>query len=233
MPAKNVLKQYVDNGYYHLYNRGVEKRIIFSDKEDEAVFLSYLKNYLIPKNTLELSSLLSNSNSLAVEKAEAVRLLRLNNFSAEIDLLAFCLMPNHFHLLVKQNSSRSIEMFMRSLGTRYVQYFNHKHGKRVGGLFQDTYKAASIESEEQLLHLTRYIHLNPYIKAVSLKDSPHPSSYKNYLGIIKQNWVKPQKILELFSKTGVNSYEHFVEGHEWDADSLSFISEDILEKDTP
>ena len=76
MPAKNVLKQYVDNGYYHLYNRGVEKRIILSDKEDEAVFLSYLKNYLIPKNTLELSSLLSNSNSLAVEKAEAVRLLR-------------------------------------------------------------------------------------------------------------------------------------------------------------
>lgn len=224
MPAKNKIKEYHENGYYHLYNRGVEKRVIFADKQDESVFLSYLKEYLLPKDPDNLLQIMGDSTSTSQQKADAKKLIRMNNFSDQFDLLAYCLMPNHFHLLVKQTVPRTIEMFMRSLCTRYVQYFNHRHDKRVGGLFQDTYKAVLIDSEEHLLHLSRYIHLNPLKKGLTLKECPQPSSYTNYLGIIKQGWVKPQEILSYFAKSGTNSYSSFVENSQIDEPSLSQIT---------
>ena len=88
MPAKNVRKEYLENGYYHLYNRGVEKRIIFLDNQDYSVFLSYLKEYLIPKNEKELWDIISDAKISWVEKEKAIKILRLNNFSKEITLLA-------------------------------------------------------------------------------------------------------------------------------------------------
>lgn len=224
MPAKNAIKTYLPNGYYHIYNRGVEKRLIFTDRQDESVFLEYLKQYLSPKDVQKLSEIIANPLSGAKEKSNALKQLQLNNFSHDVDLLAYCLMPNHFHLLIKQSTDRAIETFMRSLSTRYVQYFNRRHNKRVGGLFQDTYKAVLIETKEQLLHLSRYIHLNPASKAYSLKESPQPSSYRNYLKTIKQDWVKPQEILTYFAQTGFNSYKSFVEDAKIDEVSLITIS---------
>lgn len=229
MPARNVLKSYLENGYYHIYNRGVEKRVIFTDKQDESVFLSYLKEYLTPKDTAELTKVLVDPESSARHKAEVVKFIRMNNFYGEIILLAYCLMPNHFHFLIKQNRERSIEKFMRSLSTRYVQYFNRRHDKRVGGLFQDAYKAVLIESDNQLLHLSRYIHRNPLLKGVSLKESPQPSSYRNYLGFMKQEWVKPEEVLAYFAKSGINSYQAFAESNEYEEKSLKEVSSLLLD----
>jgi len=224
MPSKNIIKTYSENGYYHVYNRGVEKRTIFTCSQDNSVFLGYVKEYLSPKDTDTLQNALGNPESSAFEKAEAIKLLRMNNFNTEIDLLAYCLMPNHFHFLIKQNNSWAMEKFMRSLGTRYVQYFNKHLSGRVGSLFQDTYKAVMVHSEEQLLHLTRYIHRNPFIKGVSLKESPQPSSLKNYLGEIHQEWVKPEELLSQFSKTGFNSYSSFVEDSALEEFSIQLIA---------
>ena len=126
MPSKNTLKIYIKNGYYHLYNRGVEKRKIFQDEQDYAVFLSYLKIYLLPKDENNLKKLLLNSDLDYRERDNTLRLLNLNNFTDEITLLAYCLMPNHFHLLLKQKSENSIDVFMRSLCTRYTMFFNKK-----------------------------------------------------------------------------------------------------------
>ena len=162
------------------------------------------------------------------DKAKAVRLLRMNNFVDEIELLAYCLMPNHFHLLIRQNEARSIEKFMKSLLTRYVQYFNHRYD-RVGGLFQDIYKAVMVKSEEQLLWLSRYIHRNLSSKGSSLKDSPLPSSYVNYLGLVQQKWIKPQGILNYFAKSGINSYRVFVEDDLNDAKAEELIRTVIIE----
>lgn len=230
MPARNVIKSYLENGYYHIYNRGVEKRSIFLDKQDTSVLLGYLKEYLSPKDIEGLTRGLSSGNSF-LEKAEAVRLLRMNNFTEEVDLLAYCLMSNHFHLLVKQYGVRSIEKFMKSLATRYVQYFNKRHGGRVGGLFQDAYKAVLVESSEQLLWLGRYIHRNPIQKGVSLKESPVPSSYKNYLGLVKQDWIKPGEILGYFSKQNrFDSYQVFVEDNLLDERSVVEIGELMIEE---
>lgn len=160
MPAKNSLKIYTPGGYYHIYNRGVEKRSVFQDKQDYEVFLSYLKTYLLPKDENSLREKLSDPTIGCREKDKILRLIRLNNFADEITLLAYCLMPNHFHLLIKQRSNIAIDRFMNSLSTRYTMYFNRKNN-RVGSLYQDVYKAVLVQSDEQLLYLTKYIHRNP------------------------------------------------------------------------
>lgn len=211
MPAKNILKQYVPNSYYHIYNRGVEKRTIFQDPQDYKVFLSYLKQYLSP-----------NPPNISIRKSR-----KSNNLHQEITLLAYCLMPNHFHFFVKQKNEKSIEKFMRSLTTKYVMYFNKRHN-RVGGLFQSRYKAVKINSEKQFTYITKYIHRNPtglagMIPARHQKLSEYPySSYSNYLGKINQSWVQPQEVLSLFSQSNPSlTYQFFVEEKPSDQEKLA------------
>lgn len=215
MPARNRIKQYVENGYYHIYNRGVEKRDIYLDDQDYAVFLSYLKDYLTPKKENELTERLQDPNTSYKERDKILKLLRLNNFYGEITLLAYSLMPNHFHFFVKQKSASSIDKFMQSLATRYTMYFNHKY-KRVGFLYQDIYKAVLIETEEQFLYLSKYIHKQAILHQGRTlrgrKDKKeYPSSYPEYLGKRHTEWVHPEEILNYFSKTNYSlSYESFV-----------------------
>lgn len=204
MPAKNSSKTYIENGYYHIYNRGVEKRLIFMDQQDYSVFLSYLKEYLLPKNEKDLYEKLSNPDTTSKEKDKILKLLRLNNFYQEITLLAYCLMPNHFHLFVKQKDQTAIDTFMNSLATRYTMYFNRRY-KRVGSLYQAVYKAVLVQTETQYLHLSRYIHK----QALDLQDQP--SSYLDYIGLRKTMWVHPEEITAYFSKTNpALSYKNFV-----------------------
>ena len=140
MPAKNSRKPYSPDSYRHIYNRGVEKRKIFLDNQDYGVFLSYLKEYLLPKNEQELLHKLTSPTISTVVKDQIFRALRINNFADDIRLIAYSLMPNHYHLLLHQQSANGIDTFMNSLGSRYSRYFNKKH-KRIGTLYQDVYKA--------------------------------------------------------------------------------------------
>ena len=212
VPAKNSIKLYLADSYYHIYNRGVEKRKIFQDDEDYKVFLSYLKIYLEPPKEQEKTEFKINSTVFRGVKRP------LNNFNSQIELIVYCLMPNHFHLLVYQKTEKAMEFFMRSLGTKYSQYFNKKYD-RVGYLFQGTYKAVLVEKDPYLLHLSRYIHRNPF-KVTPLRDAY--SSYEEFLGIRKTAWVKSQKILEYFKtaqKTSMkeaHSYQSFVEDYAQD-----------------
>lgn len=226
MPSRNITKQYIEGGFYHLYNRGVEKRVIFQDEQDYPVFLSYLKQYLLPKNVDELTKKLADPTTPYKDKDKIIKLLRLNNFDGEITLLAYCLMPNHLHLLVQQKSPQSIDKFIQSLCTRYTMYFNRKY-QRVGSLFQGTYKAVSVTSDEQLLHLSRYIHQ----QTLALQGDTlqvRPSSYLDYLGLRKTLWIKPEEILSFFSKTNpAFSYESFVKQKE----DFAHIQKLLIEED--
>lgn len=221
MAAKNSIKTYVPNSFYHLYNRGVEKRKIFIDKQDYSVFLSYLKEYLSPKHIDELRKKLENPYITPFERDKILKQINMNNFNNEIFLHSYSLISNHFHLLIRQVSENSIDRFMNSLCLRYTMYFNRKM-ERVGKLFQGVYKAVLVKTDEQLLQLSRYIHLNPLSK-IKLKGlSPNqieeillnqPSSYLNYLGKVNQEWVITETILSYFSKANPNfSYKSFVEG---------------------
>lgn len=218
MPSKNRVKIYVENGFYHVYNRGVEKRDIFLDDQDYRVFLSFLKNYLspIPKGFVHPTQEVTGSGP--------VRLRPLKTFFGDVTLHAYCLILNHFHLLLKQVSKDGMTRFMQSLCTSYSMYFNKKYD-RVGSLFQGVYKAALVMEDSYLLHLSRYIHLNPLEfqtmlnrEAASIDNYPY-SSYSYYLGKKKAKWIDPDPILNFFKssqRTDLRdflSYQSFVEDY--------------------
>lgn len=219
MPSKNALKEYGSGGYYHLYNRGVNKRLIFKDQKDYSTFLSYLQFYLTIPDLQGLSLKVSPSR-------------KPNNYAGEIEFLAYCLMPNHFHLMLKQNSDYGISHFMSSVITKYVRYFNTRY-KRIGPLFQGRYKAVRVTDEYQFTYLTKYIHRNP-LDLAAFKDSPRRlsnyrySSYGIYLHLFQQNWVSTSDILSYFSKTNPRlSYQNFVEGSE--SDDITIIAKITLD----
>ena len=173
MPPKNTVKQYKDNTFYHVYNRGVAKQNIFLDEQDYKTFLFYLKLYLLPKD-------LQGSTLKVTQSRE------LKNHAENVQLHTYCLMSNHYHLLIYQKDITGMNFFMRSLATKYSMYFNRKY-KRVGPVFQGIYKAVEVESEEQFLYLSKYIHRNPLDilpTGVNLEGYKY-TSYLNYLGLIQ------------------------------------------------
>lgn len=217
MPSKNIIKTYIENGFYHIYNRGVEKRKIFLDEQDYRVFLSYLKIYLLPKE--ESANDIKNSDDYDYKNKEKAisEIYTLNNFFNKIVLICYVLMPNHFHLELKQSGRKDIESFMRSLITKYSKYFNKKY-ERVGPLFQGRYKAVLIQSPEFLSYLSKYIHLNPqeFLTKDKLLESYSWSSYPAYLNLIKLNWLQKDFITNNFIKNklfSVSLYKNFVENN--------------------
>jgi putative transposase len=217
VPKKHSIKVFVENSYYHVYNRGVEKRIIFQDKQDYKVFLSYLKYALskLPKPE-DVKKPFKTTTFKGLPFKGVPRLPK--NFIKEIQLIAYCLMPNHFHLLIKQVNKNSMTSFITSIITRYSMYFNKKY-KRVGRLFQGPYKAVRIKDDAYLLHLSRYIHLNPEENTKNLEEAY--SSYADYLGLRNTKWIKPKAILDFFNITtdldlGIkkpSTYKDFVESY--------------------
>lgn len=227
MPSKNVVKIYIENGYYHAYNRGVEKRIIFEDDKDYRVFLNLLKAYLSPENS-------QNKHPLIGTNYLPTRIRVLKSFYGQVVLISYCLMPNHFHFLLKQTKLKAMAEFMKALCTTYSMYFNKRYG-RVGTLFQGTYKAVNIETEPYLLHLSRYIHLNPDVTGLHPVSSYRYSSYPYYLGTKNAVWVKPDEILGYFktarstSLSDCLSYQSFVEDYK--KDSGEILGDLVIEKD--
>src|SRR5437899_12643179 len=117
MPSKNIVKIYLGNAYYHIYNRGIDKREIFLDEQDCKVFLYYLKIYLSSPETLKQKQ--------DISPQMFYKITNLNLYS-EIRLLSFALMPNHFHLQVKQITKDGIQKLTKRVLTSYVTYFNKK-----------------------------------------------------------------------------------------------------------
>lgn len=217
MPSKNIIKTYVENGFYHIYNRGVEKRKIFIDEQDYRVFLSYLKIYLSPRKE-SIDDIENNENGDYKDQNKTIsEIYKLNNFNNKIELISYVLMPNHFHLELKQKNKKEIESFMRSLITKYSKYFNKKYD-RVGPLFQGRYKAVLIQNSEYLLYLSKYIHLNPreiLISGQSLESYPW-SSYPSYTNKIILGWLNKELITNNFvenKKFSVKLYKNFVENN--------------------
>jgi len=225
MPAKNTIKQYMENGYYHIYNRGVDKKEIFLNEQDCRVFLYYLKVYLSPPETLTDDKFLAPKLRYKIENL---------NLSKEIELLSFALMPNHFHIQIKQHSKDGIVKLTRRLLTAYVQYFNRKY-KRVGRLFESTYKGVILKTEEQFLYLSSYIHRNPMRLKEPRFDFVKFSSYPYYLGLQNAAWLNTEEILSYFrssrnkNKSDLLSYQNFVESFK--EDPRQILQYLVIEKD--
>lgn len=199
VPSRNIYKDYLEDSYYHIYNRGVAKGPIFLDEQDYSVFLSLIKRYL---------SLKAEKNQINIEYP---------NYYNRLELLAYCLMPNHFHLFVYQHDADSMKQFMKSLSVAYSMYFNKKN-KRVGPLFQQRYKAVRIVDDSQLLHVSRYIHLNP-----SDYNNYEWSSYQYYLNKRHADWLLPRRILDLFN----GDYEKFMKEYKQNHDELELLKQEL------
>lgn len=172
--------------HYHVYNRGDNKEPIFLDDSDYVNFLQRLKV------------------SMGIPTPSK---LRIQPFPAgSFTILAYCLMPNHFHILIKQELEHSIAKLLQRVLTSYVKYFNAKY-ERVGNLFQDTFKAKVVDNDTYLTYLSAYIHNNP--------DKPSSyaySSFPEYVGSRNGNLCRPDFILKYFNGES-GQYRKFVEGY--------------------
>lgn len=194
---------------YHIYNRGVEKREVFLNPSYYFRFLSILKHYLnydYPYSSLKRSLEKAKSKE---GKQTIFQRLETRRIEPPVEIVSFCLMPNHYHLTVKQLVEGGISNFMHRISTAYTGYFNIRQ-ERSGVLFENVFKAVLVESEEQLLHLTRYQHINPYSLSLTAKDLADYSwsSLPVYLGKKKPSFVNPRIVLSAFKKP--ESYLKFV-----------------------
>lgn len=186
----------VEDEHYHVFNRGVEKRDIFLDQRDILRFLESIKefNTEAPIGSIFEQRLQKNKFGSRTPKSQLV------------DVVCYCLNPNHFHLVLKQNSARGIQKFMQKLGTGYANYFNEKY-KRSGSLFQGKYKAVHIASNEQLLHVSVYVNLNNQFGSRTPKLST--SSWNEYVVDKKGGFCSKEIILGQFKSP--DSYRIFAE----------------------
>jgi len=189
---------FVNGEIYHVFNRGVEKRKIFQDDSDRFRFIHDLFEFNDTEPVLNINYRF-NKNKKSMGKSMEVQppyIRRGMPRELTVEILAFCLMTNHFHLLVRQRIDKGIVNFMQKLGTGYTMYFNQKH-QRVGPLFQGRFKAVLVNKDSHFVHLPYYIHLNPletimpnwkeegvtdFNRAVNFLESYRWSSYLDYIG---------------------------------------------------
>ena len=171
----------VTDQYYHIFNRSINKEPIFVNTSDCNRAFTTLNYYKVKNPPIRLSYFLA----LGVDRRQEIVKSILTEGDKLVELIAFCLMPNHFHFLLKQTAENGTSIFLARFQNSYTRYFNTKHA-RQGHVFQGQFKAVRIEDEEQLLHVHRYIHLNPYTSYVvkTFEELEHYfySSLPEYLG---------------------------------------------------
>lgn len=193
---------------YHVFNRGVASLPIYLSSKSYMRFLDIVDYYRFSNTPTSFSNL---QNLPKEERSSLIARLK-NEKALHVEILVYCLMPNHFHFLLKQVTDNGISTFMRNLQNSYVKYFNIKN-ERAGPLFQSMFKAVRIETDEQLLHVSRYIHLNPstaYIVEPEKLGDYRWSSFGIYLNkdLISDSFVNTEIILSFF-KNG-RKYRKFV-----------------------
>ncbi len=193
------------NEIYHIFNRGVEKRPIFLNKKGYSRFLELTNYYRFANCPVKFSQL-----KVLSHEAKEDLLGKLNSQADKlVEILAFCLMPNHIHFLLKQLKDGGISKFMNKTCSGYSHYFNVLN-LRVGPLFQGNFKAVRIETDEQLIHVSRYIHLNPvtsYLIEFGHLESYNFSSYPEYIGK-RAGFCNTKEVLAYFKTVQV--YKNFV-----------------------
>ncbi len=195
MPSKFLVRDFKKDGVYHIFNQGVDKRKVFLDDEDYHLFLYYLYIYLTP-----LDKVLRRYHTLPIR-------LFNKNMAKKVELLSFVLMPDHYHLILKQNESDGISQFMKQLSNAYTQHFNQKY-KRRGSLFEGPFKSVSIKNNDHLMQLSRFIHLHPVVENIVAEPEYSWSSYNEYADTEVHKLCNTKKILSLFPS--VYAYKRYV-----------------------
>lgn len=236
---KKLQKRYItstEGEVFHVLNRGVDKRDIFLDKSDYFRFIHNLFEFNDATPALNLGYQFNQNQPIDFVSQYNKRQRKLI-----VEVLTFCLMPNHFHLLLRQKAEGGITKFMRKLGIGYAKYFNQKY-QRTGALFEGRYKLILVENEAHFIYLPYYIHFNPldiimpewrnkrirdYRKAINFLESYRWSSHLDYMGIKNFPSITQREfLLEIFR--GPGHYKEMVRNWLQEMD-LSTIKREALE----
>lgn len=198
---RNIL--FATGEFYHVYNRGTDKRIVFSDEYDMGRFIQSMKefNTVDPIGSIYENSFKKNKFGNPTSKLKGEKEL--------VRFVAFCVNPNHYHFLLEQLVDNGVSMFMKRLGGGYTKYFNEKH-KRSGVLFQGKFKAIHIDSNEYLLHVSAYVNLNDRVHQLGNPTSKlvkSRSSWGEYTVESKSDFCSKGIILDQFKNT--QEYQRF------------------------
>lgn len=182
---------------YHIFNHSAGRIPIFRGQRECSMFLEAIKFYLQPNPPTKFSIYRTSKERFPI---------KLNPVLVKIS--CFCIMPNHFHLILRQEIDNGIRKFIQRVSNSFAHYFSIKNKQR-GHIFEGNFKAVRVETDEQLLHLSRYIHLNPVTSyLVNDPEDYHYSSYKIYLGKESSEIIDPSPILNHFSSK--DKYKEFV-----------------------
>lgn len=194
------------NEVYHVFNRSVAQQPIFITSRNYQRAIDVFTYYLYSNPPLRFSLY----NHLPKEQRISLFNELTKTHDPLVQILCFCLMPNHIHFLLKNLKENGISTFMRKFQDSYAKYFNTK-SNRTGSLFQHMFKAVRIETDEQLVHVSRYIHLNPttaYLVEIEKLKSYSWSSYPYYVNGISPMYLYKELVLNFFKS--VKDYEQFV-----------------------
>ena len=165
-----IKSPFINGEIYHVYNRGVDKRDVFLEDKDYLRFIHDLFEFNDTEPAVRTNirfSLRKPSQATTRTVSQCLQVQPVNIEKRKrkllVEILAFCLMPNHYHLLLRQKIEKGIVQFMQKIGTGYTLYFNQKNLKniRVGALFQGRFRAVAIREEGHFLSIPNYIHFNP------------------------------------------------------------------------
>lgn len=212
---------------YHVFNRGITNLDTFNTPSEYKRAILTLDYYNNSSNKLKFSRFLSQTDRQRRFYLENIKGIA----EPQVDIICYCLMPNHFHLLLLQKQNLGISNYLGLFQNSYTRYFNTKN-ERSGPIFRGRFKSVLVQTDEQLLHVSRYIHLNPYTSDVvdslySLKTYPW-SSLPDYLNMTKKALVNREKILAFYKN--LDSYKKFVLNHADYQKSLEKIKKIIPEK---
>jgi len=210
---------------YHVWNRGVEHRPIFTTKSEYLRALTTLDFYRFKNPGLKLSKVL-----VLPKKAKEEFFLSLKAENKKlVEVICYCLMPNHFHFLLRQKIKDGVPKFVSNFANSYTRYFNTKQ-ERIGPLFQGIFKAAHIENDNQLIHVSRYIHLNPVVSFVAKENDldTYPwSSLSEFLGLYARGICESETVLGFFRSK--EKYRQFIHDQIDYAKKLEMLKHLVLE----
>ncbi len=199
MGIRNI--EFSNGEYYHVFNRGVDKRIIFNTKEQQEFFFNRMKLL----NTTDSRKYIANKRSRYKDKTIIASGDQL------VSIVAYCLLPNHYHLLLRQEIDNGISQFMQRLGTSYTMYFNQQE-KRSGSLFQGKFKAKHLSGDFALPVVSAYVNLN--YKHHKINPNLHlvKSSINEYIQpVLGKNICNEEIIQSIIAETGsLADYKMFI-----------------------
>lgn len=215
-------QELVNESIYHIFNKSIAGFVIYNSEFEYSRFINLIKYYRHKQPPVRYSRLIEYSNILQNNIIES-----LPSNDKLVEIISYCIMPTHFHIILKQLKKHGISNFINNIGNSYTHYFNNIH-KRKGPLWVGPFKNVLVSTDDQLLHLTRYIHLNP--TSSNLVSNPNEwvySSYKEFINkeVNQDNFCQYQKYLDITP----GKYQSFCEEYIDDQKELSIIKHILLE----